>query len=246
MLPILYHAHHHDYKEDIPFWIELAARQGSPILEMGCGTGRVLVQLAQAGYEMFGLDKDPGMLAVLQENLAPGLREHTLIFSGDFTSFHLDLNFPLIIMPCNTYSTLSTMERQETLESARLHLCPGGVFAASLPNPDLLNELPSRSDPEIEDTFPHHLDGEPVQVSSAWERTSGGFTVHWHYDHLSPDGGVERFSTKVHHNLDSLQTYKAEIRGAGLQVVDIFGDFKKNPYTSDSPFLILVIGRQGR
>ncbi len=246
MLPLLYHTHHHNYNEDIPFWIELAAQQGGPILEMGCGTGRVLEHLAQAGYKMYGLDKDPGMLAFLQANMAPGLRERTFIFLGDFTSFHLDLKFPLIILPCNTYSTLSTSERQETLARVRQHLRPGGIFATSFPNPALLSNLPHRSDPEIEDTFPHPLDGDPVQVSSAWERTSGGLTIDWCYDHLSPDGGVERFSTRVQHNLVSLQTYEAEIREDGLQVVNIFGDFKKNPYTSDSPFLILVIARQRR
>jgi SAM-dependent methyltransferase len=243
MLPILYHAHHERYQEDIPFWYELAAQHGDPILEMGCGTGRVLGQLAEAGYDLFGLDNDLGMLAILRENLPPGLPGQIHIFAGDFTSFHLDLRFPLMIMPCNIYSTLSTVERQATLERAYRHLRPGGIFATSLPNPALLSILPPRSDPDIEDTFPHPLNGEPVQVSSTWERTPGQFTVHWYYDHLSPDGGVERFSTQVHHNLVSMQTHRTEIRAAGLQVANIFGDFKKNPYASDSPFLIMVLER---
>ena len=122
MFPILYHAHHKRYQEDLPFWLELAARQGDPVLEMGCGSGRVLGPMAEAGYDMYGLDNDPGMLAVLNENLSPGLVGQTHIFAGDFTSFCLSLRFPLIILPCNTYSTLSTGGRQATLERAHQHL----------------------------------------------------------------------------------------------------------------------------
>ena len=243
MFPILYHAHHKRYQEDLPFWLELAARQGDPVLEMGCGSGRVLGPMAEAGYDMYGLDNDPGMLAVLKENLSPGLVGQTHIFAGDFTSFCLSLRFPLIILPCNTYSTLSTRGRQATLERAHQHLRPGGIFAASLPNPALLRILPGRSDPEIEDTFPHPLDGEPVQVSSTWERTSQRFTVHWYYDHLLPDGNVERFTTQVQHNLVPLQTHIDEISQADLHVVNIFGDFEENPYSDDTPFLILVLER---
>ena len=62
MLPLLYHAHHNRYKEDLPFWLELAARHGDPVLELGCGSGRVLLALAQDGYQVYGLDNDPGML----------------------------------------------------------------------------------------------------------------------------------------------------------------------------------------
>lgn len=243
MFPILYHAHHARYQEDIPFWLELAAQQGDPILELGCGTGRVLGYLAGAGYELYGLDKDFGMLVILRKNLALDLTGQTHTFAGDFTSFCLNLRFPLIIMPCNTYSTLSSGERRATLKKVYQHLRSGGIFVASLPNPALLSILPQRSDPEIEDTFPHPLDGEPVQVSSSWERIQQCFTVHWYYDHLLPDGEVERLSTQVHHNLFSLQACSAEISQAGLQVVNFYGDFKKNPYTSDSPLLIMVLER---
>ena len=50
MLPSVYHAHHNRHLEDLPFWLDLAAQTGDPLLELGCGTGRVLIPLAQAGY----------------------------------------------------------------------------------------------------------------------------------------------------------------------------------------------------
>jgi SAM-dependent methyltransferase len=196
--------------------------------------------MAEAGYDMVGLDNDPGMLAILKESLSLNLVQQTHIVAGDFTSFCFRLRFPLIILPCNTYSTLSARRRQAILERAHQHLLPGGIFAASIPNPALLRTLPQRSDPEIEDTFPHPIDGEPVQVSTTWERTAGRFIVHWYYDHLSPDGSVDRFFTQVQHHLAPVQTHIDEIGQAGLRVDHIFGDFIKNPYSSDSPFLIMV------
>ena len=66
--PKLYQAQHSEYQEDIPFWLVLASEQGSPILELGCGTGRVLHPLAEAGYTCYGLDHDPGMLAMVKQH----------------------------------------------------------------------------------------------------------------------------------------------------------------------------------
>ena len=59
MLARLYHAHHSRNLEDLPFWQELARQQGSPILELGCGSGRVLLPLARAGYNVVGLEREP-------------------------------------------------------------------------------------------------------------------------------------------------------------------------------------------
>jgi ubiquinone/menaquinone biosynthesis C-methylase UbiE len=48
MFPQLYHIHHNAHTEDLPFWLKLAQQQGGPVLELGCGTGRVLIPLIQA------------------------------------------------------------------------------------------------------------------------------------------------------------------------------------------------------
>lgn len=243
MFPLLYHTHHNLYKEDLPFWLELAARHGDPVLELGCGSGRVLLALAQDGYHVYGLDNDPGMLTILQENLTPDLLPRTHILRAEFTSFHLERRFPLIILTCNTFSTLSTRQRQTTIERVHRHLCSGGIFATSLPNPSFLKRIPQRSDPEVEDVFPHPVDGEPVQVSSNWERTPEHFTVRWFYDHLLPDGSVDRTLVQVCHNLVPIQAYIDVLNNAGMQMLDIFGDFDKSPHSDDSPFLVLTVTR---
>jgi SAM-dependent methyltransferase len=244
IFPLLYHAHHSRHMEDLPFWLDLAARQEGPILELGCGSGRVLLSLARSGRLAVGLDNDPEMLALLLRNLRRNLRRSppasVLVLQADLAAFHLGLRFGLVVTPCNTWSTLGAEVRLACLERVRLHLRPEGMFAASLPNPALLRRLPRRSPAEIEETFLHPLDGEPVQVSSAWERASGFFNLTWHYDHLLPDGRVERTSAQACHALTPAMTYLEELVQAGLAPGAPLGDFDGSPFTSDSPNLILI------
>ncbi|HWB68631.1 MAG TPA: class I SAM-dependent methyltransferase, partial [Solirubrobacterales bacterium] len=65
------------YAADLPLWEELAERCEGPVLELGCGTGRVAVHLARRGHETIGLDRDRELLGALRER-AEGLPLHTL------------------------------------------------------------------------------------------------------------------------------------------------------------------------
>lgn len=237
---ILYHSHHRLHMEDLPLWLDLAERQGGAILELGCGTGRILLPLATAGHRVLGLDRDAGMLAVLANNLTAFLSVKVDVIQADMAAIPLRAIFNLVIMPCNTFSTLLDDERRNVLGWISKHLAAGGVFAASLPNPHFLQSLPNKSDAEIEEVFFHPLDGEPVQVSSAWKRTQRYFNLTWHYDHLLEDGRVQRVSIQVRHNLLTVAEFLSEFSEAGLQVVGMYGDYDRSPYDGDAPNLILL------
>jgi hypothetical protein len=159
-------------------------------------------------------------------------------------AFHLGLTFGLVLLPCNTFSTLDAAGRQSTLERTYAHLRPGGIFAASLPNPVQLRQASRQSAPEVEETFLHPVDGEPVQVSSAWKRSSRDFQLTWIYDHLLPDGRVERHCAQVRHSLVGMETYLEELQQAGLKILHLFGDFDRSPFDGDSPNLILVAAKK--
>lgn len=240
--PPLYHAHHSLYQEDLPFWLELAARQGNPVLELGCGTGRVLLPLAQAGYTVVGLDNDLEMLHFLRTRLDAPLMAAPRLLAAELSAFRLGCRFPLIILPCNTWSTLSTATRQTALQRVRAHLLPGGLFAVSLPNPRLFFDLPARSEAEAEEQFEHPKSGSLVQVSSAWRRTKRFFIVRWIYDALLPDGTIQQLIAEVRHDLAPVQAYLEEMQAAGLHLEAVYGDFDRSPYTPESASLILVAG----
>ena len=244
--PPLYHIHNSRDAEDIPFWLELAAQQGDPILELGCGTGRVLVPLAEEGHLVFGLDHDPNMLAYLRRHMPAHLHQHTRLILDDLSEFSIMQNFSLILLPCNTYTTLTSEQRSKALNRVFKHLNPTGVFSASMPNPDYLKRLSKKAEPDIEDVFPHPLDGEPVQVSSAWTRTTNQVIITWFYDHLLPDGNVVRLIYEVTQNILPVDELLDEFRLANFSIDELYGDFDRSPLTKDSTYLVLTVSpRQG-
>ena len=238
MDPELYHLHHQNYLEDLPYWLTLADQmseksQPSTILELGCGTGRVMQTLRAEGFEVFGLDYDQQMLAYLkgQDPAAP-------VFLADLTGFQLDQKFSLILLPCNTYSTLTSAQRRSALRSISAHLAPGGIFAVSLPNPADLIDMGSSEESGIEESFNHPASGLPVQVSSSWETRGSTVTIYWHYDLLLADGRVTRTTHSTTHQLDPVESYLAELRDAGFQV-ETYGEFNRTPYHPEADFLII-------
>jgi SAM-dependent methyltransferase len=237
-LPLLYDIHHSLYMQDIPFWLELASG-GDSILELGCGTGRVLIPLVEAGCHVFGIEKDINMLLRLKHKTRANFQSS--IICADMCAFHFNSAFSLILLPCNTYTTLSDESRQQLLGSLRRHLLPGGIFAVSLPNPVLLEQLDPIGDSEVEDTYLHPITGHPLQISSAWRHSTNHFTQYWHYDHLHPDGMVERISVEINHRMLTLDQCTQEFNQASLRIMATFGDFDRSPYKKHSPHLILLV-----
>ncbi len=240
MLPELYHAHHSHHLEDLPFWLDLASLAGGPILELGCGTGRVLVPLARAGLRCVGLDHDLARLRFLAGSLGQALDPKPDLLAADMRQFHLGRQFSLVILPCNTFSTFDDEGRRSCLERVRQHLRPGGLFAVSMPNPELWGRLPARSELQIEDEFILPESGNPVQVSSSWRRTKSQFAITWIYDQLLPDGNVERVAMQTVHWRNSPETYFGEIQAAGLEIASMYGDFDRSAYAAGSPNLIIM------
>ena len=169
------------------------------------------------------------------------LNELIQIVQTDFTRFNIAARFELIIMPCNTYSTLTHPSRLETLSQIRRHLLPAGIFAVQITNPLLLVRLPECSEAEIEDVFTLPISGEAFQVSSSWNRTSTELTINWYYDQLLTNGKVIRSELRITHSLDSPQVYRDEISMHGLHILQELGNYDFSPYREDSPFWIILV-----
>ncbi len=238
MLPQLYHAHYSRYREDLPFWMELAARQGDPILELGCGTGRLTLPLATAGHDLVGLDRDGEMLAVCAAELSSDLNLRVHLIQADMQAYCFQQKFALIFLPCNTISTLTSVERRLVFETARRHLLPGGLFAASQINPAALLEIDPEGPAELEDVFSNPETGLPVQVFSSWQRSDRGVQIFWHYDQLFPEGRIERATLSAWHDVAGPEEYGAELQEAGLELAQSFGDFDGSPFSPDAPYFI--------
>jgi SAM-dependent methyltransferase len=118
------------YSADLRLWDEMATESGGPVLELGCGTGRVALHLARRGHPVVGLDLDPELLAVLAERAA-GLDLETV--EADACEFELDRTVSLALAPMQVLQLLDDgREREECLARVAAALRPGGRFAAAI------------------------------------------------------------------------------------------------------------------
>jgi SAM-dependent methyltransferase len=127
---------------DVPFYAALAAEAGGPVLELGCGSGRVLLPCADAAGEGWGVDASPAMLALARKAAAErGLADRVHLVEGDLRSVRLDRTFPLVTIPFRTLFHLrSDDDWMAALATVHAHLADGGTLAADVfvPDPGLL------------------------------------------------------------------------------------------------------------
>jgi SAM-dependent methyltransferase len=124
------------YEADLALWEELAAAAEGPVLDLGCGTGRVALHLARRGHAVVGLDVDPQLVAKLASRAA-GLSVEAVL--ADARAFELDTDVSLAIAPMQLLQLLPGREdRLELLGSVAAHLLPGGRIAMAI-----VEELPA-------------------------------------------------------------------------------------------------------
>ncbi len=118
---------------DAPFYLDLAKDFGGPVLEIGCGTGRVLLPIAREGIEIHGVDNSGPMIGILKESLArekPEVSSKITLHSGDMRQFRLNRRFPLVIIPFRPMQHMHTVADQvSALTSAAVHVADGGTLA---------------------------------------------------------------------------------------------------------------------
>jgi SAM-dependent methyltransferase len=130
---------------DLPFYLELAEQTPGPVLEVACGTGRVLLPIARKGIDIHGVDNSRPMLKILENSLAREprqVRERVTLHEGDMRDFRLGARFPLVIIPFRPMQHMHTVEDQvNALRSAAAHLSEGGILAFDVfyPKFDVIN-----------------------------------------------------------------------------------------------------------
>ena len=118
---------------DIPFYVDLAKQSGGPVLEIACGTGRILLRIAREGIEIHGVDNSASMLGVLRAQVAReprAVRERLTVHEGDMRNFRLEKKFPLVIIPFRPLQHMYTVQEQvDALTTAAFHLEEEGKLA---------------------------------------------------------------------------------------------------------------------
>jgi SAM-dependent methyltransferase len=242
---LLFDAYISKYKDDLPFWRMLARKCGGPVLELGCGTGRVLLDLALDGHTVEGIDSDPDMLEVARSKLFPAHLDLVNLHLGDLRTMSMRSTYPLIIIPCNTLAYFGAQECKQILKRARDHLTQGGYLVMDTPNPesdsitnafDVLDQ-----DSELISTFVSPRTEHAVQVSARQStgHNSDEIIIMWYFDELRPDGTVQRFEHEIHYHLRSSHTMKQILSQVGFIGINFFGDYDSSDLKKDSQRLLI-------
>jgi SAM-dependent methyltransferase len=231
-------------ERDVPFYTALAGDAGGPVLELGCGTGRVLAPCAAAAGGGVGVDVSPAMLERARRRLAAGgLADRVELRLGDMRTVRLDRRFPLVTIPFRSMFHLPGDEDWlAALATVREHLAPGGRFAGDVfvPDPGL---LAGRHEDGFGGEVRHPDTGQRVAL---WEHSS--------FDPVAQVAHKRRISEVLdddglvlerrHRLLEVHFRYPNEVLrllgAAGLVVEQVFGGFDGRPLDSGAEDLIWI------
>ncbi len=231
--------------EDVRYYVELAIQHGGPVLEYGCGNGRITFAVARAGVPIVGLDRSPSMLGDLRHKLRDEpaeLQQLIEVRRGDMRSARLRRRFPLIICPFNAFLHLYTREDVERfLARVSEHLAPSGelVFDVSMPDPSELARDPYRAYSTPRFSYPM-ADGTKKTVR---------YSERFDYDRLrqilfvsmefTPVDKSEPWMTPLAHRQFYPQELEALLHYNGFTITRRYGDFDSAPLTADASTILL-------
>ena len=234
---VLYDWEYRRRRDDVAFYRMLAAERGGPVLDLGCGTGRLLIPLAGDGFDVVGLDLSASMLARARAKARRRSRElaaRTLLLQGDLRALPLRGPFPLAVMAFHTIQHLvDDHEIVATLREIRRVLSPDGwlAFDVFAPRPRWLARPSNRRfDATI---FRHPVTGQRLEysVSHRLDERRRALHVSFHYRRVSSDGRVASRGSIVHlcHRQLTPVEVEALLARAGLRLIGRWGGFHDEP-----------------
>jgi SAM-dependent methyltransferase len=201
------------YEGDLALWRELAAA-GGPILDLGCGTGRVALDLARRGHRVHGLDLDPELVAAFNERATAAALPATAS-AADAREFDLGEEFAVVLAPMQFVQVLGgASERLACLRCARRHLRPAGRLAVAIVD-GMPAELIEEAAPPLPDT--REVEGwiySSLPLDAGLD--AGTIVVRRLRQTVSPTGALSDELDEVPLRLLSVETIEAEAMEAGL------------------------------
>jgi SAM-dependent methyltransferase len=240
-------------RHDVNFFVAMAQSSGGPVLEVGCGTGRVLIPTARAGVEIVGLDASPLMLEVCRRKLS---REPESVQSkvsglieGDMRGFELGREFSLVTIPFRPFQHLLTVTDQlSCLRNIHRHLVTGGTLILDIFNPSLTYLADDKylsehgEEPEFTTDNGHSVIRRTRIISRDYFNQVTDNELTYYVTH--PDGLKE---TLVHRfPLRYLFTFEAEhlLARCNFSIEVIYSDYDKSPYGSKYPGELIIVAKK--
>jgi SAM-dependent methyltransferase len=251
-LAILYDAFSFD--ADLDLYRDLARAQGPRVLEIACGSGRVLLPLVAAGCQVVGVDLSPHMLALTRAKLdaradvdGPGTAE---LVRADMRTFALPVrDFDLAIVAVKSMAYLTARaDQQRTLETIAAHLRPGGVLAIDFlhPKPDWIG-APVGS---MRDDLLQRVDAGGFTLSRVESVVSTDLAaqvrvIRSAYESIDDRGGVSKRIVEWPYRWTHRFEAEHLLERAGFTIEALYGGYAREPFTSESAAMVFVACRPG-
>ena len=227
----------------LDFYVALAREANGPVLDVACGTGRILLPCMQAGVDIEGLDLYEGMLARLRGKAA-ALNLMPQLHHADMSDFALQRHYTLIMIPFNAFIHNMTQETQLTcLRCCREHLEPTGqvVFDTFFPSLEVI--AAPQNTRVLEGEFPHPETGLPIRMydTRTFDRVAQIQHSVNELELLAADGSIQK-------------THRSEVRGryifknemelllrvAGFARWEIYGNFDRRPLNNENDAMVVA------
>jgi len=236
-------------RADVQFFVDAATTSGGPVLEVGCGTGRILIPTARAGIDIVGIDLSPHMLRVCRNHLVKepeAVQRRVQLKQADMRNLRLDRKFKLITLPFRPFQHLTSVEDQlSCLHGIRKHLGENGRLILDLFNPSLellvADNLGKEFGDEPEFTCPDGRRVVRLQKIVAREYSTQINQIELIYLVTHADGRKERLV----HAFPMRYFFRFEVEHllvrCGFTVEVLYGDYDKSPFGPEHPAELIFV-----
>ncbi len=241
---------YHAKRGDVKFYIDFAVQSGGTVLEIGCGTGRILIPTARAGVCITGLDKSTEMLKICQRKLKDESREvsdRVKLVHADMSNFNLGSKFSLVTIPFGPFNCLVSVEEQlRCLNCIKRHLHHNGALVLDLFYPSSREFSSGEEGFSVKTPF-EMPDGRSVTWGLHFNSVDYNRQViheEMIYDVHYPDGHDERLVYPS--PLRYFFRYEVEhlLARAGFKTESVYADFNREPFGSKYPSELIFLARK--
>jgi SAM-dependent methyltransferase len=236
---------------DLPFYLDLAKQSQGPVLEIACGTGRVVLPIARAGIQIHGVDNSEPMLAILKDRLADEaveVRQRVALHPGDMRDFRLNAEYPLVIIPFRPMQHMHTIEDQvSALRTAAAHLSEKGILAFDVfyPKFELINARMGEEVAEME----WSSNSEPTTTVRRYfrkdrvDKINQIFSFTFIYRTFRAGELILEETEALQLSYFTYPHLRALFLLAGLEVAEEYGSFAKTPMDNTAEEMIFLLRR---
>ncbi len=255
----IYELTHGDKGDDLPLYLDLASKTGAQILEIGCGTGRVTLALAEAGYRVYGFDLSENMLKIARKKLkeAPEkIRQRVTFEKQDMVKLNIPgAQFSLALMPYGEFAHVYERFRQDTtLAAINRHLKIEGLLVIGMSNWDprearisysggaiarLGQSMPLKYEGVFEDKKNEHT---IIRYIARGYDPSVQTAIHVYVHEITDKNG--QLIAKRTNVLPIRYVFRFEmemlLEKAGFEIENIYGYYDKSPFVYNSKRMIFI------